>query len=321
DNHHRMPQWRRRILYDIPFMRAPLSLLPQKLRNLKTPSMASRQPDRQDHTNPTTVSRIAGGINTLTAYLPVIKELFTAQRYENNFITRFGLLETAVSVLVGIAWWAALYYMRFLRTDGTRYSYLAYILIGTQIWAYCMAIHRGTGSIFQKYKLIIWQWKIPAEIFILFQVCTVTFRYLLIFSIITLLLHFNGTPFQPEKGLFVLLLAPLIALFTATGLMSAAISVVWSHATRAIQGTFTLLFIMTPIVYPLESITDSRMQTILRFNPLTHLVGSCREWFFAATMDSWQWYAGASLLAGVLFSGAILLIRAIQETLYERMYL
>ncbi|MBN1983246.1 MAG: nucleotidyltransferase family protein [Chitinivibrionales bacterium] len=322
EKHHQFAQWQRRIIFDVPFMASPFSLISGKLRNL---TIGSAPPYPVDSGKPKPNKTFSGRLTTTArsffTYLPVIKELFIISRYDNTFLTRYGVLETALAAIMGIAWWGILHWMQFLRSETTGYPYIVYILVGTQVWAYCMALHNGVAAIYQRYKLIIWQWKTPPEILLIYLMVSISLRFLVNFLIIILFMRGCGIALHLHQCLFFLLIVPLILLFSATGLLNAISSVVWSMSSRMIQSLFSILFILTPIVYPLQSVRHPVLKILLTFNPLTHLVGSCRDWILSGRMESWPLYLVSSVVAILGFMVIVNFWYAAQGTVNERLYL
>jgi ABC-type polysaccharide/polyol phosphate export permease len=260
-------------------------------------------------------------IKSIISHVPVIKEMMIMDRHENSFLTRFGLLEVVMSTLAGIAWWGILYWMRFLRFEGLGAPYIAYILIGTQVWAYGMAIHNGVASIYQRYKMIMWQWRMPVEVFCAYQFIIVSLRYAVMIGVSMLLLQFVGIPFQVKNFAFIFLTIPLILFFMMTGLCASVFSVVNNKSLRISQAIFGILFIVTPIVYPLKSVHDPLLRLVLNANPLTHLIGSCRDWLLFGHMESWRLYVTVALVVVIGFVLLLNCFKTVQHTIIERLYL
>jgi lipopolysaccharide transport system permease protein len=76
--------------------------------------------------------------------------------------------------------------------------------------------------------------------------------------------------------IFPVLIIPMMLLGSGIGLISSVISVVASDIQKAIAFAMGLLMYITPVIYS-DKVDNPLLQTIIKWNPLTYLIGAVRD--------------------------------------------
>ena len=121
--------------------------------------------------------------------------------------------------------------------------------------------------------------------------------------------------------LFPLVTLPLFFLAAAIGLFVAMVNVVAVDVTRFFNMGLGFMMYLTPVIYPADTFENELVLAIMRWNPLTYLVASCRDILIYGHLYQHNWigYGLSSLLAIVAFLISWRLFYVSEGQLVERM--
>jgi lipopolysaccharide transport system permease protein len=74
---------------------------------------------------------------------------------------------------------------------------------------------------------------------------------------------------------------------------------------------FQILTLLTPIAYSIEDM-PSELQTVMRLNPLYHVIASYRRIFFEGAWPSWPGLAYSAMVSGLMFGAGIWVFRRLK---------
>lgn len=125
--------------------------------------------------------------------------------------------------------------------------------------------------------------------------------------------------FPSWKAIFLPLVAlPLFFFAAGIGLIASMINVVIVDVSRIIDMALTFGMYLTPVIYS-DKIANPIVQTVIKWNPLTYLIGSCRDILIYGRLYKPTGYfitAGLSLLV-FLFAWRLFFVS--EDKLVERM--
>lgn len=110
-----------------------------------------------------------------------------------------------------------------------------------------------------------------------------------------------------------LVFLPLVMFTLGVAWLLAALGVFVQDAAHSVALVVQLLFFMTPIVYPLESV-PARLRIVIMANPFTHFVEAARAVVMWGRMPEWAWLAAATALSLVVFQAGFALFAASRRT-------
>jgi lipopolysaccharide transport system permease protein len=116
---------------------------------------------------------------------------------------------------------------------------------------------------------------------------------------VVILLCFGVVP-SPMTLLLPVFLLPIFFLGSAIGLLVAPASSVSGDVSRAVSFMLGLVMYVTPIVYS-SKVESKLLQAITAWNPLTYLVGGCRDAIVYGRIEHLGMYALMAVLSFVLF--------------------
>jgi lipopolysaccharide transport system permease protein len=154
----------------------------------------------------------------------------------------------------------------------------------------------------------------PAEVLPVVTVLANLAQFLLGLPILLAILALSG-----HLALSALLLPlPILVQLVFTLGLALCVSALTVHF-RDIQNILSHLlhiwFFATPVLYPLPE--AGTLRTILRFNPMSHVLLSYQEMLFHGRFDHWRGLALAGLSALVLFALGAFLFERLRDTLAE----
>lgn len=235
--------------------------------------------------------------------------------YKKSFI---GFTWIFIAPLLGIVQWVFLQKTGMLNPGDLDIPYPVYILIGTSMWGLFMGFYGSAASTLSSGSSLVMQVNYPHEVLLFKQAAQQVTNFLIVFVLnIIVMICYRITP---NWGIcvFPLVALPLFFLGAAIGLMVAMINVVAVDVSRLINMGMGLLLLGTPVVYSNRNPAPF-LSVILKWNPLTYLICSCRDIIIKGELYYPELYfvcAGASL---VVFMISWRLFYVSEHKLIERM--
>ena len=193
--------------------------------------------------------------------------------YKKSFI---GFAWVFIAPIAGIVTWVFLQKAGMLNPGDLDIPYPAYVLIGTSMWGLFMGFYGAAAGTLSAGRSLVMQVNYPHEALLFKQAAQHIAGFLVIFALnIGVLLCFRVVP---SWGILVfpIVALPLFFLGSAMGLIVAMINVVAVDVSKGINMVMGLLLLGTPIIYS-NKIEMPFVRTILKWNPLTYLICSCRD--------------------------------------------
>jgi len=194
-------------------------------------------------------------------------------QYKKSFIGFFWIFLTPI---IGIISWVFYNATGVLTPGDVGIPYPAYVLLSSTIFGLWSAFQSGAAGTLNAGAGFINQVNYPHEALLIKQQLIQIANFAIAFIInILVLLIYGVVPswliiFTP------LLILPMIFLGSAIGLMIALIAVVAPDIQRLINFATGLVMYITPVIYS-PQVDSPLLQTIIRYNPLTYLIGGVRD--------------------------------------------
>jgi len=190
-----------------------------------------------------------------------------------------------------------------------------FLFCGILPWTWFQAsIAEGSGSLIAGGNLIK-KVLFPAEILPTVTVFTNLFQFLLGLPFLLAFLVYEG---KLSATTLLLPLPILVQLVFTLGLalLVSALTVHFRDLQSILAHVLHLWFFATPIIYPYVDQTG-RLRSVLRLNPLTHVVVSYQQMLFDGNFTDWRGLLGAAVVALLLFSAGSALFDRLRDTLAE----
>ena len=235
--------------------------------------------------------------------------------YKKSFV---GALWIIAAPFVGIVSWVFLQRAGMLKPGNVGVPYPIYVLTGCSMWGVFMGLFKATGETLQAGTGLLMQVKYPHEALLFKQVAQqlATFTIAVAMNVVAMLIY--GVVPSPGVLLLPLVLLPLVLLAAAGGLILSMISVVAMDVNLGVNMTVGLLLYATPVIYSADQ-TPAFVQHLVRWNPLTYLVCSCRDVVLYGRLYHPSGFALASVLAVLAFLVSWRLFYVSEDRIIERM--
>jgi lipopolysaccharide transport system permease protein len=193
--------------------------------------------------------------------------------------------------------------------------YFLFLFCGILPWTWFQAsIAEGSGSLIAGGNLIK-KVLFPAEILPAVTVFTNFVQFLLGLPILLAFLVYEGKLSATSLLLPLPILVQLV--FTlGLALLVSALTVHFRDLQSILAHVLHLWFFATPVIYAYVE-TRGRLRSVLKFNPLTHVVVSYQQMLFDGRFTDWRGLLGASLAAALLFWAGAVLFDRLRDTLAE----
>ena len=196
--------------------------------------------------------------------------------------------------------------------------YPAFVLISTNIWGLFIGFYQTAAGTLKAGTGFILQVNYPHEVLLIKQLANYLAVYILSFLLVVgIILAFGIIP-DWKIILFPILILPLFFLGSAIGLMISVTTAVTEELNNITIIILGLMLFITPVIYS-PNVKDPLVQEIIRWNPLTYLVGGTRDLILKGTLaHPYEFYA-ISFASMLVFMFAWRLFYISENKVIERM--
>jgi len=196
--------------------------------------------------------------------------------------------------------------------------YPAYVFFSTFVWSTFTGFYSASIGTLSAGSGFILQVKYPHEALLVKQAAHHVANTLISFLINVGVLFLFGVELRWHVILFPVLILPLFFLGSGIGLILSVLNVLSSEIQRVFDVFLGLLVLITPVVYS-SKINNETVQTLLKWNPLTYLVGGVRDLILYGEMKHPDLYVLMSVMSVVFFLFAWRLFFLSEEKVIEKM--
>ncbi len=193
--------------------------------------------------------------------------------YKKSFL---GFSWAFINPVIGILPWVFAWKVKFVNPGEMEIPYPVYVLLGKSMFSLFTGFYSSATSTLSSGQSLLLQVNYPHEAMLFKQVASQLSAYLITF--VTNLVVMMAFGVFPSWWILLLPLAvlPLFFLGAAIGLVVGMVGVVSVDLNRIIGIFMGFLMWTTPIIYS-NTLPSPLVQTIIKWNPLTYLVCSCRD--------------------------------------------
>ena len=244
----------------------------------------------------------------------LFKRDFFAQ-YKKSFI---GYAWAFIGPILGVVSWIFMQMTGLLKPGDVGIPYPAYVLIGSSMWGLYAGFLGSAQDTLSSGGALVMQVKYPHEAMLFKQVANQLAGFCITFVVnIAVLIAFKVVPSWATVFLpFVAL--PMFFLGSAIGLIMSMIGIVAVDISRVIGIPLGLLYYVTPVIYS-DAPANPVLAEIIKWNPLTYLVCSCRDLVIYGRLYNPTGYFITSAACFVLFMLSWRLFFVSEDKLVERM--
>jgi lipopolysaccharide transport system permease protein len=235
--------------------------------------------------------------------------------YKKSF---FGAAWIFITPIMGIISWVFYNATGILAPGDVGIPYPAYVLLSSTIYGLWGGFQSAASGTLSAGAGFINQVNYPHDALLIKQAMLQFVNFLISFVVIIIvLLVFGVTPSWMIVLLPVLIL-PLFFLGSAIGLMISLITVVSPDIQRAVNFVLGLVMYITPVIYS-PKVQNPTLQVIIKYNPLTYLIGGCRDAIIYGRIDHLGYFLLFSFFTLILFLVAWRLFYVTELRVIEKM--
>ena len=235
--------------------------------------------------------------------------------YKKSFL---GIGWLFLSPVIGIISWVFMNAIGILKPGNVGIPYPAYVLLSSSIWGLFMGFYGSAAATLGAGAGFIMQVKYPHEILLAKQTAQHLASFLLGFTMnIIFLLFFKVVP-SWKIIFFPFVILPLFFLGAGIGLIVSVINVVATDLQKAFDLLLGLVIYITPVIYS-PKFDNPVLQKIIKWNPLTYLVGNVRDIIVYGKAEHWDRFFLAALLSLLIFLFSWRLFFISEDKVIEKM--
>lgn len=193
-------------------------------------------------------------------------------------------------------------------------EYVPFLMAGLAFWAYTTGVIGRGCQCFVEAESYIRQHPVPMAIYPLRTALGAMIHFLIALAVVLLLTWcFKGFGNFSVLPSLAIGLGIMLAFGWAAAVLAGYINTIFRDIQHLTDIAFQILFYLTPIMYPPDVLVRSKMEWLIRFNPLAHLLKLIRDPLVDGRLPSWRAY-GAAIATVLLLTGiATLLLGRLQR--------
>lgn len=195
--------------------------------------------------------------------------------------------------------------------------YLLFFACGILPWSFFQAAVLEGSMVLVSSGGLLKKVLFPPEILPTVSVITNLFNFVLSLPILLFFVVWNHK-LAPSALLIVLPLLVQVVMALGMALALSALTVHFRDLTNILGHLFHLWFFGSPILY-LYGSTGGVFRTILRLNPMSHIVVSYQQMLFEGRFDHWVGLGGAAAAAVLAFAFGCFLFDRLRDALAEEL--
>jgi len=235
--------------------------------------------------------------------------------YKKSFL---GMTWIFIQPIIGIVSWVFMNATGILNPGDVGIPYPAYVLLSSSIFGLFMGFYSAAEGTLGAGSGFIMQVRYPHEALLIKQTAQHLANFLITFIVnLVVLFAFEVCP-SWKIIFFPFLTLPLFFLGAGMGLIISVFSVVAVEVQKAVNTLLQFVIYITPIIYS-SKVDNPTLQAVIKWNPLTYLIGSVRDLIIYGKMNNVQEYLISSLIAFIIFLFSWRLFYLSEERVIERM--
>ena len=230
-----------------------------------------------------------------------------------------GMTWLILTPIMGIISWVFMNATGILMPGDVGIPYPAYVLLSTSIYGLFMSFYSGAAGTLEAGRGFINQVKFNHDALLVKQLMQQLANFLISFILTIIVLLVFGVIPSWMIILFPILIIPMMLLGAGMGLISSVISVVAPDIQKAITFLMGLLMYVTPVIYS-DNVTDPLLQTVIKYNPRTYLIGTVRDSMIYGRIEHFDRFMISSLISLLFFLVTWRLFFISEEKVIEKMF-
>lgn len=264
----------------------------------------------------------------LKTWLILIRNIFNSkeliwQLFRRDFLMQYkksflGATWLIVTPLVGVVSWVLFNATGILQPGDVGIPYPAYVLLSTSIFSLWPSLQTAAAGTLEAGKGFIDQVNYPHETLLIKQALVQLATFGIVFAINMLVLIGFGVIVSWKIVFFPFMILPIFFISAAVGLQLSLIGVVAPDIKKGVLLFSGLVMYITPVVFS-SRIKNPLIQEVMKYNPLTYLVGGFRDVLIYGKMQHVDLYFIISGVCLLLFLISWRMFYLAEEKVIEKM--
>ncbi len=235
--------------------------------------------------------------------------------YKKSFI---GMGWILIAPILGIVSWVFYNYTGILKPGDVGIPYPAYVLLSTTIYGLFGGFFSSAVGTLNAGAGFITQVNYPHDTLLIKQAMLQLANFSITFLINIIVLFSFGVVPSIYIFIFPILILPIFFIGSAIGLFACILEVVASDINKGITFLIGLLMYITPVIYS-SKVENPFLQQMIKWNPLTYLIGGARDVIIYGRMDHIGTYLICSGAAFLLFLFSWRIFYITEQRVIEKM--
>lgn len=193
-------------------------------------------------------------------------------------------------------------------------QYVPFLMAGFAWWGYVSGVTIRGCQCFVEAESYIRQHSLPMAVYPLRTALGGMIHFVIALTVVVVMvLCFHGVGNLWSLAVLPFSLALLVVFGWAVAVLAGYVNSVFRDIQHASEIGFQVLFYLTPIIYPPESLARTRLGQLVAYNPLVPLLRIVREPLLEGQIPSPETFQAAALATLVVTAVATLLLRRLQK--------
>ncbi|MFZ4400860.1 MAG: ABC transporter permease [Bacteroidales bacterium] len=236
-------------------------------------------------------------------------------QYKKSFV---GMGWIFLSPIMGVISWVFMNSTGILTPGDVGIPYPAYVLLSTSIFGLFGGFYGSSSGTLTAGAGFINQVNYPHDVLLIKQAMVQLAGFVITFSINIIVLICFGVIPSWMTILIPLFILPIFFLGAAIGLLSSMIEVVAVDLNKMIAVFMGLLLYLTPVIYSPKT-QNPVLQQIIKWNPLTYLIGGTRDAIIYGRIDHIDRYLFSAAISFIFFLISWRLFYISEQKIIEKM--
>jgi ABC-type polysaccharide/polyol phosphate export permease len=193
-------------------------------------------------------------------------------------------------------------------------QYVPFLMAGLSWWGYISGVTiRGCGC-FVEAESYIRQHSLPMAVYPLRTALGAMIHFAIALSVVLIMVwYFRGFANLQALAILPFSLALLLLFGWSVALLAGYVNSLFRDIQHLSDIGFQVLFYLTPIIYPPESLAQTRLAQLVNYNPLVPFLAIIRDPLLEGRVPSLRTFAQAALATLIVMAAAILMLRRLQK--------
>jgi len=236
--------------------------------------------------------------------------------YKKSFI---GAGWIFISPILGVVSWVFYNSTGILQPGDVGIPYPAYVLLSTSVYGLFGGFFSAASGTLTAGNGFITQVNYAHDALLIKQALLQLANFAIVFIINIIVLFAFGV--VPSLYIFALplLILPIFFIGSAIGLFASIIEVVATDVNKGITFLIGLLLFITPVIYS-SKVENPFLQQMIKWNPLTYLIGGTRDMVIYGKMDNLNVYLICAAVSFLLFLFSWRIFYITEQRVIEKMF-